>query len=106
MTAQPEHKQAPKPQDSAQTEPRRYLVNIDSISTPQLFTDCLVIGGGIAGLRAAIEAAENCTIISVPPDRMQSSEVRQCSHFSISPGQRSVSRGIKRQRFEIIRMLK
>jgi len=39
------------------SEPRRYLVNIDSISANQLFTDCLVIGAGIAGLRAAIEAA-------------------------------------------------
>jgi L-aspartate oxidase len=44
---------------------RRYLVNIDSISTHQLFTDCLVIGAGIAGLRAAIEAAEQCNVIVV-----------------------------------------
>ena len=43
---------------SSQPEFRRYLVNIDSISTPQLFTDCLVIGSGVAGLRAAIEAAK------------------------------------------------
>ncbi len=44
---------------------RRYLVNIDSISSSQLFTDCLVIGAGIAGMRAAIEAAEsrNVTIV-------------------------------------------
>jgi L-aspartate oxidase len=34
---------------------RRHLVNIDSASTQQLFTDCLVVGAGIAGLRAAIE---------------------------------------------------
>ncbi len=47
------------------TEFRRYLVNIDSISTHQLFTDCLVIGAGIAGLRAAIEAAEHCNVIIV-----------------------------------------
>jgi len=40
------------------TEPRRYLINIDSVSAQQFFTDCLVIGSGIAGLRAAIEAAE------------------------------------------------
>jgi L-aspartate oxidase len=40
------------------SEFRRYLVNVDSISAHQLFTDCLVIGAGIAGLRAAIEAAE------------------------------------------------
>ncbi len=44
---------------------RRYLVNIDSISTHQLFTDCLVIGAGIAGLRAAIEAAKHCNVIIV-----------------------------------------
>ncbi len=44
---------------------KRYLVNIDSNSTHQLFTDCLVVGAGIAGLRAAIEAAENCNVIIV-----------------------------------------
>jgi L-aspartate oxidase len=44
---------------------RRYLVDIDSISSPQLFTDCLVIGTGIAGLRAALEAAETRNVIVV-----------------------------------------
>ncbi len=44
---------------TGQLEFRRYLVNIDSISTNQLFTDCLVVGAGIAGLRAAIETAES-----------------------------------------------
>lgn len=44
---------------------RRYLVNIDSISTNQLFTDCVVIGAGIGGLRAAIEAAAHRTVIVV-----------------------------------------
>ncbi len=48
MTSQPEFKKGPKPQDTVLAEPRRYLVNIDSISTHQLFTDCLVIGAGIA----------------------------------------------------------
>ncbi len=57
-------------EESAPAEPRRYLVNIDSISTNQLFTDCLVIGAGIAGLRAAIEAADSqsgrgCNVIIV-----------------------------------------
>ncbi|MHC4559658.1 MAG: L-aspartate oxidase [Planctomycetota bacterium] len=47
------------------SEFRRYLVNIDSISANQLFTDCLVIGIGIAGLRAAIEAAEHRNVIIV-----------------------------------------
>ena len=48
-----------------QTELRRYLVGIDTVSTQQLFTDCLVIGGGVAGLRAAIEAAKDCNVMLV-----------------------------------------
>jgi L-aspartate oxidase len=52
---------------------RRYLVNIDSISTHQLFTDCLVVGAGIAGLRAAIEAAEHCNVIVVCKDTLENS---------------------------------
>ncbi|MBN1972731.1 MAG: L-aspartate oxidase [Sedimentisphaerales bacterium] len=47
------------------TKLRRYLTNIDSSSAQQLFTDCLVIGSGIAGLRAAIEAAQNCNVTLV-----------------------------------------
>ena len=34
---------------------RRYLVPINTVSTQQLFTDCVVVGSGVAGLRAAIE---------------------------------------------------
>ena len=47
------------------SEFRRYLVNVDSISAHQLFTDCLVIGAGIAGLRAALEAAERHSVVIV-----------------------------------------
>ena len=47
---------------SKQAEFRRYLVPIDTVSTQQLFSDCLVIGAGIAGLRAAIEASEKCNV--------------------------------------------
>jgi len=56
-----------------QSELRRYLVNIDSNSTHQLFTDCLVVGAGIAGLRAAIEATEHRSIIIVCKDSLQDS---------------------------------
>ena len=51
---------APKP-----VEDRRYLMPFDTASTQQLFTDCLVIGAGIAGLRAAIEAAQHCDVTLV-----------------------------------------
>jgi L-aspartate oxidase len=48
-----------------QVDSRRYLIEINTLPTQQLFTDVLVIGAGIAGLRAAIEAAplSNVTIL-------------------------------------------
>ncbi len=46
-------------------EPRRYLVNIDSIAMNQLFADCVIVGAGIAGLRAALEAVDHRNIIVV-----------------------------------------
>ena len=55
------------------SEFRRYLVNINSISAHQLFTDCLVIGAGIAGLRAALEAAERRSVIIVCKGTVQDS---------------------------------
>jgi len=50
---------------SRQPEFRRYLVPVNTGSTQQLFTDCLVIGAGIAGLRAAIETAQGCDVTLV-----------------------------------------
>ena len=37
---------------------RRYLLPFKASRLPQQFTDVLVIGGGVAGLRAAIAAAD------------------------------------------------
>ncbi len=54
-------------------EKRRYLVPIETVSTQQLFTDCLVIGTGIAGLRAAIEASTNCSVTVVCKDGVEES---------------------------------
>jgi L-aspartate oxidase len=45
------------------SEFRRYLVDIDSALTHQQSTDYFVIGAGIAGLRAAIEAAQHGAVI-------------------------------------------
>jgi L-aspartate oxidase len=58
-------------------ESRRYLVDIDTISTNHLFTDCLVIGAGIAGLRAAIEAAERRNVLIVCKGTLQDSNTWQ-----------------------------
>ena len=47
-------------------ELRRYLVPINTAATQQLFTDCLIIGAGVAGLRAAIEtASRGCEVVLV-----------------------------------------
>lgn len=52
---------------------RRYLVDIDSASLPQQSTDCLVIGAGIAGLRAAIEASQHCNVTVVTKGTVEDS---------------------------------
>ena len=52
---------------------RRYLVPVDTVSTQQLFTDCLVVGAGIAGLRAGLEAAESCNVTIVCKGSLQDS---------------------------------
>ena len=44
---------------------RRYLTNFDSHRTGNLFTDVLVIGSGVAGARAALEAARFGQVILV-----------------------------------------
>jgi len=51
-------------------EPRRYLAQFDTGRLPHLFTDCLVIGSGVAGLRAAIESAEAGRVLVVAKDAL------------------------------------
>ncbi len=53
--------------------PRRYLVQFGPKQTPHLFTDVLVIGGGIAGLRAALEVPPNLSVLVVTKDVVQQS---------------------------------
>ncbi len=48
-----------------QAEIRRYLTGVDTTTTQQVFTDFLVIGAGIAGLRAALEAARHGSVMLV-----------------------------------------
>lgn len=44
---------------------RRYLVPFDSGLLPQVFTDVVVIGAGVAGLRAAIAASEHSRVVLI-----------------------------------------
>ena len=46
-------------------EPGRYLASFDTTSLPHVFTDVLVLGSGVAGLRAAIEAAGHAEVMIV-----------------------------------------
>ncbi len=53
-----------------QTEPKRYLSSFDSRTTAHVFTDVLVIGSGVAGLRAAIQAAKHNTVLVTTKERV------------------------------------
>ncbi|MCH8804663.1 MAG: L-aspartate oxidase [Planctomycetes bacterium] len=52
---------------------RRYLSNFEHHRLPHLFSDVLVLGSGVAGLRAAIEAAEHCDVLIVTKDDVRQS---------------------------------
>src|SRR5271169_571412 len=52
---------------------RRYLVQFSPKHTPHLFTDILVIGAGIAGLRAALEVPPSFNVLVVTKDALQQS---------------------------------
>ena len=51
----------------------RYLVSFDARTTFHRFTDVLVIGAGIAGLRAALEVPPDLTVLAVTKDRITES---------------------------------
>ncbi len=52
---------------------RRYLTNFDSRRVPHSFTDVLVIGSGVAGLRAAIEAARSVPTLLITKGKLADS---------------------------------
>ncbi len=47
---------------------RRYLIPFRSLLLPHIFTDTLIIGAGVAGLRAAIEASTHGDVIVLAKD--------------------------------------
>lgn len=55
------------------TFPKRYLVRFGPKQTPHLFTDVLIIGVGIAGVRAALAAPRQLRTLVITKDRLQQS---------------------------------
>ncbi|MCF6159146.1 MAG: L-aspartate oxidase [wastewater metagenome] len=53
--------------------PKRYLISFDSHTTSHVFTDVLVIGSGVAGLNAAIQAAKHCSVLVITKDTIDES---------------------------------
>src|SRR6202165_3851746 len=51
----------------------RYLVQFSPKQTPHRFTDILIIGAGIAGLRAALELPPELDVLVVTKDSIQQS---------------------------------
>ena len=52
---------------------RRYLIPFKASDLPQQTADVLVIGGGVAGLRAAIAASETADVLLVTKDSVEQS---------------------------------
>jgi L-aspartate oxidase len=55
------------------SHPHRYLLAFQPKHTPHLFTDVLVIGAGIAGVRAVLEIPKSLDVLVVTKDKVQQS---------------------------------
>ena len=53
--------------------PRRYLVGFDPLDMPHHFTDVLIIGGGLAGLRTALGIGAGHRVLVVTKDEVRES---------------------------------
>ena len=64
--------------DIAISTPRRYLAGFDPKEIPHHFTDVLLIGGGIAGFRAALGIPDDLRALVVTKDQVRESN----SHYA------------------------
>jgi L-aspartate oxidase len=64
--------------DIAICTPRRYLVGFDPKEVPHHFTDVLIVGGGIAGFRAALGIPDDLRTLVVTKDKVRESN----SHYA------------------------
>jgi len=55
------------------TLPNRYLVSFDSRRAIHQFTDILIIGAGIAGIRAALESPDDLDVLVITKDKLRES---------------------------------
>src|SRR6516162_7559737 len=62
-----------KPQATHLFPMHRYLVSFDPKRVPHHFTDILIVGAGIAGLRAALEVSPELEVLVVTKDKIQES---------------------------------
>ncbi|MFW6280146.1 MAG: FAD-binding protein, partial [Planctomycetota bacterium] len=56
---------------------RRYLVHFSSHNLPQIFTDTLVIGSGIAGITAASRATDSGSVLLVTKASLRDSNTNE-----------------------------
>lgn len=67
----------------------RYLVSFETRELPTFFTDVLVIGTGVAGLRAAISAAEHVRVVILTKEKITDSNTQMAQGgiaSAIGPG--------------------
>lgn len=72
---------------------RRYLIPFRSSLLPQIFTDTLVIGAGVAGMRAAIAASEHGEVIAISKGELKNTNTAwaQGGIASVLAGQDSLA---------------